>query len=304
MRVVGQPMFRYRQFSEPFQEFGSRNGQQFLFTRRGNANSATDGAYLNELQPVPRTNVTTTQGSVTVREHGLAIPHTELVDVLSQFDIPGEVIVNALVDNMARNVDYTCYSEGCNTGDVVYTPTGTDANPTNTWVTDGTTNVAATRKMQVFDIKEMVDAFNWGVYPASTVSQIAPAQPYDGENFPIVGSIPMLRSISDDPAWENAQYYGDPEKLFSGEKGRIYQARLIADNHIAGRLTTTTYSDECTVFAKDAVREAICTAEEIRQNPGTDFQRDRASAWYYLGGFCKEWPVSAGDNRIIRVRSS
>lgn len=300
LRTVGQPMFRYRQFSEPYQEFGRKGGKKFLFTRQGNANATTDGAYLNELQPVPRTNVSFNQGELTVFEHGLAIPHSELFDTVSEFEVQSQVIVNALVNNMARNIDLVCYNEGCNTGDVVYTPTGTDANPTATWAVNGTAGAAATRQAQVWDVKNWVDAFNWGVYGSTF---IAPAEPQDGENFVTVGSIPMLRSISDDPAWENAQYYGDPEKLFSGEKGRIYQDRLVADNHIAGRLTTTTYTDECTVFAKDAVREGVCTAEEVRDNIPTDFQRDRASAWYSLNGFCKEWPVSAGDNRIIRVRS-
>jgi hypothetical protein len=78
--------------------------------------------------------------------------------------------------------------------------------------------------------------------------------------------------------------------------------RMVADNHISGRLTGA-YSDECTVFAADAVMEGVCTAEEVRDGLPGDHGRDQSSAWYYLGGFTSIWPVSSGFATIIRVRS-
>ena len=58
------------------------------------------------------------------------------------------------------------------------------------------------------------------------------------------------------------------------------------------------------MFAEDAVIEGVCTAEEVRDGLPGDHGRDQSSAWYYLGGWSKVWPVAAGDNRIIRVRSA
>ena len=303
LRTIGQPMFRYRQFADAQQEYGRKSGKKFYFDRVSNLSGTTDGAYLSELSPIPRAAVTVSQGSATAREHGKAVAWSELFESFSEMEVKGQIIVNSLVNNMARNVDYTCYAEGCNLADVVYTPTGTDAAPTATWATNASAGAAATRRLQVYDIKNQVDTFNNGTISGTTY---APAEPWDGENYTAVGSVSALRSVSDDPEWERAQYYGDPEKLFSGEKGRIYGCRLMSDNHIAG-LSSGAYTDEITMFAKNAVIEIVCTAEEIRDDLSGDFERDRASAWYCLNGFAPVWGISSANGgafTIIRTRST
>lgn len=297
-------MFRYRQFAKMEQKFGRKSGQKFYFNRQSNLSASLDGAYLNQNVAIPRYDVSFSQGTLTALESGRAVSWNSLFETFSEIEVKGQVIVNALVNDMAKQMDYRCALEGVEPSDVVYTPTGTDAVPTATWSVTATAGAAATRKIQVFDIKNWRDAFDWGVYGTS---QYAPAPRYDGANFVMVGSVGALRSIEDDPEWQNAQYYGDPEKLFSGEKGRIAGVRMITDNHIAGRkqLSTshTLYSDECTVFADDAIIEGSCIAEEVRDGIPADFERDMASAWYALTGYSPVWPVAAGDNRIIRVRS-
>lgn len=304
LRTVGQPMFRFRQFSDPQQEYGRKNGKQFLFNRQGNLTTTLDGVYLSEGVPIPKSTVAYSQGTLTVYESGKAVAWSELFDSLSEIEVKEQSIVKSLVNDMAKQLDYRCYSEGANTADVCYIPTGTDANPTGTWDLDGTPSTTATRRVQVYDLKNWCDAFSWGVYGST---QYVPAPPWDGTNYVAVCSISALRSIGDDPEFEKANYYGDPEKLFSGEKGRLGGAsascRMVADNHISGRLSGA-YSDECTVFAEDAVIEGVCTAEEVRDGLPGDHGRDQSSAWYYLGGWSKVWPVAAGDNRIIRVRSA
>ena len=306
LRTVGQPMFRYRQFAKMEQKYGRKSGQLFLFNRQSNLTAPLTGAYLSQNVPIPRYGVTFSQGTLTARESGNAIPWNELFETFSEQEVKGQVIVNALVNDMAKQMDYRCAIEGVEGSDVVYTPTGTDAVPTATWSVTGTASTPATRRIQVYDIKEWRDAFDWGVYGSNTY---APAPRYDGANFVMVGSVGALRSIEDDPEWQNAQYYGDPEKLFSGEKGRIAGVRMVTDNHLAGRVNLNSashslYTDECTIFADDAMIEGSCIAEEVRDGIPSDFQRDMASAWYTLCGFQNVWPVSAGDNRIIRVRST
>lgn len=216
LRAVAQPMMRRRQFSDPQQEYGRKNGQKFYFDKRSNVSASLDGAYLAANTPIPRTGVTFTQGTVTVYEHGRAIPWNELFETFAEFEVRDQVIVSALSDDMAKQQDYVCYAEGFNLSDVIYIPTGTDAAPTGTWDVDGTPSTAATRKFQVADVKNIVDALKWGYYGTNSS---APAPPWDGVNYCAIGSVAHMRSIKDDPEWEKAQYYGDPEKLFSGEAG-------------------------------------------------------------------------------------
>lgn len=300
LRTVGQPMFRFRQFAKMEQKFGRKHGQRFFFDRKSNLSASLDGAYLNQNVPIPRYDVSFSQGTLTALESGRAVSWNSLFETFSEFEVKSQVIVDSLVNDMAKQLDYRAYLEGVEESDVVYTPTGTDAVPTATWAVNGSAGAAATRAIQVYDVKNWRDAFDWGVYGSN---QYAPAPRYDGANFVMVGSVAAGRSIEDDPEWQNAQYYGDPEKLFSGEKGRIAGVRIVIDNHISGRLTGA-YSNECTVFADDAIIEGSCIAEEVRDGIPSDFQRDMASAWYTLTGFSPVWPVAANDNRIIRVRSS
>lgn len=299
VRAKAQPMMRRRQFTEPQQEYGRKNGKRFYFNKRSNVSATLDGAYLSEGVPIPRTGVTISQGTCTALESGRAISHTELFDSFADTETKETIIVSSLSDDMAKQLDYRAYAEGFNLADVVYTPTGSDTVPTETWAVAGTAGATASRKFQVRDLKNIADAFAWGLYGTNSS---APAPPWDGTNFVAVGSVGGMRSIKDDPEWERAQYYGDPEKLFSAEAGKIYGVRLIADNHISGRLSGA-YSDEFEFFGADAVMEIICTAEEIRDGIPGDHGRDRSTAWYYLGGFACIWDYSTdGDNRIVRVR--
>ncbi len=305
LRTEGQPMYRFRQFARMEQKFGRKSGQRFFFNRKRNLSSALTGAYLNQNVPIPRYDVTFSQGTLTALEHGEAVSWNSLFETFSETEVKGAVIVDALVNSMAGQMDYTCYLEGVEGSDVVYTPTGTDASPTATWGISGSAGAAATRGIQVFDLKEMRDAFDWGIYGGVANGTYGRAPGYDGANFVLVASVAAGRSIEDDPEWVNAQYYGDPEKLFSGEKGRIAGVRVVIDNHISGRLSATTYSNECTMFADDAIIEGSWIAEEVRDGIPADFKRDMASAWYTLTGFKNVWDLSeANDNRIIRLRSA
>lgn len=312
LRAFAQPTMRYRQFVERDQQFGKRSGQRLLFDKRTNLSSTgSDGALIPENEPIPRDRMLFLQGTVTAYESGRGVGWSELFQQFSEFETR-DPISSALGDHMARALNYRAYNEGFNLGKIVYTPTGSDIAPTFYWSITGTAGAAASRDAQVLDLKNIVDAMREGVYGSGaspTGNNSAPAEFWDGANMVAIGSVSWNRAIKDDPEYERAQYYGDPEKLFSGETGRIYATRNVEDNHIARRING--YGGEVTIIGADAVMEVTVTGEEIREALPADFGRDMAMAWYYLGGSSPIWSygTTSGDatesmNSIVRVRST
>lgn len=311
LRAFAQPQFRWRQFVEKETQFGKRSGQKLLFDKRSNlSHTGSDGALLAENEPIPRDRFGILQGEVIARESGRGIGWSELFEQFSEFETR-DPISSALGDHMARSLDYRAYT-AFNTGKVVYTPTGSDTAPTFYWAVNGSAGAPASRDAQVLDLKNIADAMKEGTYgsgSAPTGNNSAPVPFWDGANYVAIGSVSYNRAIKDDPAWEHAQFYGDPEKHFSGETGRIYGVRNVEDNHISRRING--YGGEFTVLGADAVMEIVVTGEEIREALPADFDRDKAMAWYYLGGFGLIWTYGAtsGDtteyeNRIVRARSA
>lgn len=311
LRAFAQPQTRWRQFVEKDTQYGKRSGQKLLFDKRSNLSaSPADGALLAENEPIPRDRFGLLQGECIARESGRAIGWSELFAQFSEFETR-DPISSALGDHMARALDYRAYG-AFDTGKVVYTPTGSDVAPTFYWAVDGTAGASAQRDCQVLDLKNIIDAMKEGTYgsgAAATGNNSAPVPFWDGANMVAIGSVSWNRAIKDDPEWERAQYYGDPEKLFSGETGRIYGSRNVEDNHISRRING--YGGEVTIIGAEAVMEIVVTGEEIREALPADFGRDQAMAWYYLGGYALIWTYGATsgstteyDNRIVRVRSA
>ena len=300
MRSMGQPMVRYRQFCDKDPQYGKRSGQKLLFNKKSNASgTAVGGRIIGIGQPIPRGRFNTTQGECIALPSGFAIPWDEEFETFSEFEVR-DPISSTLTDDMVKALDWRAWDQFDST-DVAYTPTGPSPDtPEATWDVDGTPSTAATRDWQLWDFKNVIDALKKGVYGANS-SQ--PVQPWDGVNYICIGGVDALRALKDDPDWEKAQYYGDPEKLFSGETGRIYTGRCIEDNHLAS--TINGYKGEAVIFGADAVMECVATPEEIREGIPGDFGRDMALAWYYLGGFKCVWDYSTdSDNKIVKIRGT
>jgi N4-gp56 family major capsid protein len=302
LRSVAQPLMRYRQFTDKESQYGKRSGEKLLFDKILNvAADVTSGAVIAEGQPIPRTGFDIVQGEAIAKPSGVAVPWTEELESFSEFDVRSP-IESRLVDHMAKSLDYRAYSE-FNATNVAYTPTGTTASPTEAWQTDGlATTASASRDVQVYDLKNVIDGLKKGNYNGAAS---APVPPYDGVNFMCIGSVDFCRALKDDSEWEKAQYYGDPEKLFSGECGRIYGCRVIEDNHILS--TINGKKGGAFFFGSEAVMEVVATAEEVRVGIPGDFGRDMAMAWYYLGGFKLIWDYNATtepDNRVVGIKSA
>lgn len=302
MRELGQPYVRYRQFTTPDPQFGKRHGEYLYFTKRYNAESSITGAILGEDDPIPRIRVRFGQGTLQVFECGEAHKWNEATDSRSEFDVKDQLI-RSLSNSMALNLDKRAYDEGFNQSDVIFVPTGDIDTPDHQWAVNGTIPTTATRPVMVRDIKYIVSAFKSGRYGSNYGTPPVPCEPYDGDNYVACVAVEASHKITDDPAWENPNLYGNPQAFFDGETGKIWKARIIEDNHIAGLLNGQ--GGEMTVFGKDPVIEAVVTAEEIRESLPDDFGRSNAVAWYAHTGFANNLDYSSdrGANSIVRVRS-
>ena len=305
-RAMGQPQVRFRQFCKREGQYGKRSGQVLLFDKIGNASGTPRGGRIIGFgDPIPRGNFLITQGSCTAVPSGFAIPWMEEFETFSEFEVR-DPISSRLSDDEAKAIDWRA-SNAFYAGNVIYTPTGATDSPAATWGTSGTAGGTASRDWQVWDLRNIVDALQYGVYGSSAS---APVEPWDGVNYICIGSVPAMRALKDDPDWEKAQYYGDPEKLFSGETGRIYSTRCVANNNDnlgnSGKIGTTSYKGEAVIFGNDPVMEVVATMEEIREAIPGDFGRDMALAWYYLGGFAHIWSYNSStepDNRVVALGS-
>lgn len=292
LRHNSQPMMRARQFVRKEAGYGKNKGDTLLFDRI--ANVATAGSTIAELEKMPETNFAITQGSVVVSEYGNSVPWTGKLESLSEFSV-NNIVLQALKNDMAKVLDAAAMTE-LQTCKIKYIPTGVEAVPTSTWDTDGTVSTAATRDIQAFDVKEVIDYFKGTLF----------AQPFDGENFVCIASVGFARALKDDPDWEDASKYGDPERLFSGEVGRYYGCRFVEDtNTLDSTIGSTAYKGEAIFLANDPLIEAVACAEEMRSKIPTDYGRDRGLAWYFLGNWSLTYDTAtAGEAKVIHCTST
>ena len=97
----------------------------------------------------------------------------------------------------------------------------------------------------------------------------------------------------DDPDWEDAAKFGDPERLFSGEAGRYYNARIVVEtNFLSSTLGTGAFKGSALFFGDDPIVEGVAVPMELRAKIATDYGRDPGLAWYFLGNWALTFSVS------------
>tara|TARA_Y100001963_G_scaffold33316_1_gene46229 strand:- start:601 stop:1656 length:1056 start_codon:yes stop_codon:yes gene_type:complete len=328
LRAVSQPLTRFRQFTKKDGQFGKRSGQKLLFNKLKNLGaSATNGAIIAEGQPIPRDGFEIAQGECIAQPSGQAIPWTEEFAAQSEFDV-NEPIESRALDHMAKSLDYRAAKpfRDAAQSKITYVPTGAHSakfsglaadktDYTFTATANGTPGAAATRALRAWDYRNVADMLKSGRYLSSvgntlTGADAAPAPTWDGQSYICIVGVEGARGLKEDAKWEEAQYYGDPEKLFTGEIGRLSGIRFIEENHILQRFTTGgSYDDvdpggEAIMIAKDPAMECVVIPEEVRVDIPRDFGRDQAMAWYYLGGWAAVWNGTDGDNRVVRMTST
>jgi len=292
IRHAAQPMMRFRQFIRPEPGYGAHKSDKVLFDRISNV--AVGGGTISELSKMPEDSVSITQGTVTVNEYGNSIPFTGKLDQLSEFNVDN-ILQKALMNDMAKVLDRAVGQvfQACQ---VKATPTGTTAAPTTTFDEDGTISTAATRDLQSFDVKEVVDRMK-SVY-------FTPK--YDGENYICITSVGGARALKDDPDWEDAAKYGEPERLFAGEIGRYYGVRFVEEaNVLSNTMGTSGFKGEQIYFGEDPAVEGVAVPEELRVKIPQDYGRDQGIAWYSLLGWALTFSTAnAGEAKVVQMTST
>ena len=151
LRHLAQPLMRADQFTRVEPAAGKNRGSVVYFNKISNV--ATAGGSISESATVPITNITIAQGSVTLLEYANGISFTGKLEALSDVEVE-QVILQPLRNDMAKTLNSAAMTQFKATY-LQYTPTGTDANPTGTFDTDGTISTAATRDIQAFDVYEI-----------------------------------------------------------------------------------------------------------------------------------------------------
>ena len=303
LHVVGEPMARYGQFTDVDQAYGVHENQSMYFDKIMDVDATTaDEGRIAELQRIPMTRYPTRQGTITCYPRARGILFTLEYKTFSQIPVEGP-IQSRLYNHSAKSHDRAVYNQ-FNATKVLYIPTGSSGSPTATWDTDGTVSTAATRDLQAFDMKNIIDALKSGVYGSATS---APVEPYDGNNYVGIVAVSAARALKDDPDFEKAAHFGDPDRIFNYEVGRIWDGRIVEDNHILTTLGTSGYKGSSFWFGKEPVKEIVAIAEEIRVNLPDDHGRLHSLAWYSLKGYKIIWEYDATnepDNRIVNVTST
>lgn len=212
LRMVSQPMMKFRQFCRVETELGRNAGDTIYFDKVGNV--ANEGRVVSENEVIPDTTISFTQDSMKVYEYSNSINYTGRLETLADLDI-NTPIIEGLKNDAAKVIDKAAATQ-FKSAKLCYTPTGSYAVPSYTLVTTGTPTVTASRNISVWDHKNIIDAMK-STYLMPT---------YDGNNYGCIASTTFLRGIKDDPEWQDAAHYGNPDLLFSGEVGTLYGCRF------------------------------------------------------------------------------
>ena len=303
IRHAAQPLMKFRQFTRIEPGLGMGRGDTLNFNKLSNV--VTQGGTISELGDIPETNVSITRGTLVLEEYGNSIPYTGKLEALSEFSADNLFTV-ALRNDMAKVLDNAVATE-MKTGDVIYIPT---AASTGTWDTDGTASTQALANLSIFHVKEIVDALKTGQFGGTTLGTDAgnPVPPYDGENYMSIASVKALRGLKDDPDWEEAIKYADPERFLSGEVGRFYSTRFIETNNtsaLSNGVGSSSVLGEALFFGADVIAEGVAIPEEVRVKIPVKYGRDKGIAWYAMLGFERIWDLTTDkEEHIVRVTSS
>jgi N4-gp56 family major capsid protein len=287
MRMTVQPLCKFRQFAD-FTEADKplHRGESFYWNVASDL--ASRGGELSERDPIPETDMTFTQRSLTVTEAGNSIPYTGKLEMLAKQDLVA-ILEKGLKNNVAKYLDaaaYTAFDDAL----LRTTPTGGTSTTALTLDTDGTASVSNNIEMGIEHVKLISDTMRERNIP-----------PYMDDYYVSISRPTTYRPFKDD--LEAIKQYTDAglQMIFKGEIGRYESIRFVEQTNIpAGGATDSTTFDAFTgtadawdnaksswafFFGAETVLECIVVPEELRAKIPSDYGRSKGMAWYYLGGF-------------------
>lgn len=288
LRMKVQPLTKFRQFcdAEDGTEKGVGKGETFVWDVVSDL--AQQGRRLSEADPMPETNFTISQNSLTVVEWGNSVPYTGKLEALAQHKVQN-IIDKALKHDARKCYDIEAFLQFDETL-LRAAPTGGNSTTAVTITENGSTATTNNVELGTGHVKAISDAMKERNIP-----------PYENDAYFCISHPTTYRTFKN--SLESIhQYTNDGLQMIRfGEIGRYEDIRFIEQNHIpkGGAIDSTTFdpwsatadawnnakSSWAFFFGADTVTEAIVIPEEIRAKIPGDYGRSKGIAWYGLGGF-------------------
>lgn len=301
LRTSLQGVVKFRQFCDAKDATDKGLGRGQTYSWNVYSDVTTGGNTLDESLPMPETNFTIKQQSLTITEMGNSVPYTGKLDNLSKQPV-SEIIHKVLKNDCKKTLDGKAFDQFDATPFKVQAASGTSTTAviSVTAGSIGVTNNVAFRKDHV---KAIVDIMKERNIP-----------PYQGDDYFAIAWPTTFRTMKND--LEAIHTYVDQGfvMIMNGEIGRYEGMRFVEQTNVAkgGAEDSASYSfrtadpwnngasDWIFFFGEDTVAEALVIPEEIRGKIPTDYGRSRGVAWYALSGFGIVHG-SAGDAINLRI---
>ncbi len=304
IRIQIQPLAKFRQLCDmpDGEQKGLHAGATFVWNVYSDVGQ--QGRRLDETTPIPQTQFTVRQETLTMIEAGNSVPYTGLLADLARHDIV-TIIDKTLKEDARKYFDIEAYLAFNNTQLRAGAATSTTSVVLDT---GGTCSTANNVPMGTGHVKAIIDAMKERSIP-----------PFAADDYVCISRPTTYRPFKN--SLETVKMYTDQGigHIFSGEIGRYEGCRFVEQNFIqAGGAADSTTFDPWTKTADawdnaqsswafflgaDTCTEGVGIPEEIRASIPGDFGRSKALAWYYLGAFGLGH-TDATNSRIVKWDSS
>ena len=293
LRSKAQPLFRFRQFVDAKEAIGKNRGDTFLFDKTQNVQ--TQGGVLVETNTIPETQFVTNQGTCVIVEYGNAVPFTQKLENLAQFQIE-PLTEQKLRDDMVKVLESAAGSQYVAT-DFIAVMSATNS---VVFTTNGTATAISSANLSAPNTRAIVDFM---------VKQLIPK--YDGRNYVCIAGVAALSGMYSDTAaggWVDVSKYTVTfaPNIFAGEVGEYYKTRFVEETgYLSNSIGLNSVQGQALFFGNDQVYEAVAVPEEIRVKIPQDYGRDMGLAWYALLGFKTVWNFAVdSEQHIVFVTSA
>jgi N4-gp56 family major capsid protein len=293
LRVIAQPLKRFRAFTSPLGAGGAHRNANVFFDKVGNVSAA--GGTLVETNTIVETTVLIKQGTATITEYGNAIAYTGKLISLSQLS-PEDSISIALRNDAAKILDTAAGLQFTSAEQVAVQ----SASGNVVFTTNGSATATATANLSGTNVRLIVDNMRKRNIPF-----------VDGSNYVCITAVGGYAGFFNDTAtggFVDVAKYTDllAQNLFRGEIGKYYMTRIVEEtNFLLNTVGSGAAMSQAVIFGDDAVKEVIAVPEELREKIPTDYGRSQGLAWYGLLGFQRIWSQSVdSQENIVFVTSA
>lgn len=265
--LAAQPLLKFDQFAVVKTELNTSPGMTIQFL--GYDNIAPGGKLTEGVQMTTKTLSTNTR-QITVYEYGNAVATSEFLLQTSFRDVMADAAV-LLGRDFAQVVDSEERAVLETTTQRVYA------------------GRKATRDLlvasDILDVRAIKDAVE--ILSTKNIPKV------NGDFYVAFVHPHQSRNLRDDNAWINAAQYGDPDRIFNGEIGRIEDVifiettdlSIIAKNTGTAPVNAAVDTYRSILFGDEAFAKAVALPVEMRDNGIVDFGREHALGWYCIQGF-------------------